>query len=59
MPPPNAGGIGGRGRIATMEEILQMTKFTNNYFHGGTNMAAALTITNDNTTNIPSNNYNT
>jgi hypothetical protein len=40
-PPSNAGGIGGRGRIATVEEIVNMNDFTQNYFSGGTNVLAA------------------
>ncbi len=31
----NAGGIGGRGRIATAEEIENMHDITQNYFSGG------------------------
>ena len=39
--PSNAGGIGGRGRSATKEDLRFMTKFTTNYNHGGTNILAA------------------
>jgi hypothetical protein len=38
--PSNAGGIGGRGRIATAKEIVNMNNFTQNYFSGGTNLLA-------------------
>jgi hypothetical protein len=37
----NAGGIGGRGRIATEEEMRDMNEFTQIYFDGGTNVLAA------------------
>jgi hypothetical protein len=39
--PSNAGGIGGRGRSATKEDLRFMTEFTTNYNHGGTNILAA------------------
>jgi hypothetical protein len=41
--PPTASGIGGRGRIATAEDIEMMTDFTRNYFAGGTNALATNT----------------
>jgi hypothetical protein len=34
-------GFGGRGRIATVEEIVNMNNFNQNYFSGGTNVLAA------------------
>jgi hypothetical protein len=37
----NAGGIGGRGRSTTAEDISCMNEFTKNYFDGGTNLLAA------------------
>ncbi len=45
--PPNAGGIGGRGRIATIGEIDCWNQFINNY---QTNITIQPTST---TTNIP------
>ncbi len=39
--PSNAGGIGGRDRSTTAEDIMYMNKFTTNYFVGGTNVLAA------------------
>jgi hypothetical protein len=39
--PYNAGGIGGRGRSATMEDSICMNEFATNYFVGGTNILAA------------------
>jgi hypothetical protein len=40
--PSYAGGIGGRGRIATKEEMRDMNGFTWNYFDGGTTALAAI-----------------
>jgi hypothetical protein len=37
----NAGGIGGRGRSATVEDISCMNEFMKNYVAGGTNILAA------------------
>jgi hypothetical protein len=39
--PSNAGGIEGRGRIATEEEMRDMNEFTQNNFNGGTIFLAA------------------
>ncbi len=30
--PPSAGGTGGRGRMATAEDLILWTKFNNNYY---------------------------
>jgi hypothetical protein len=39
--PSNTEGIGGKGRIAAPEEIVNMNNFTQNYFSSGTNVLAA------------------
>jgi hypothetical protein len=39
--PSNDGGIGGRGKSATVEDFMYMNKFTTNYFVGRTNVLAA------------------
>jgi hypothetical protein len=40
--PSNIGGNRGRGRSTTKEDMIFMNDFTNNYFHGGTNVLAAV-----------------
>jgi hypothetical protein len=40
--PSNAGGIGGRGRSTTAEDLRYMHDFTHNYYVGGTNVLAAV-----------------
>jgi hypothetical protein len=57
--PPNAGGFGGRGRIATMEDINAYREFNNNYYLGGTfnnETAYCITTTNHNENNNNQNN---
>ncbi len=40
--PSNAGGIGGRCRNTTAEDLRYMNDFTHNYYIGGTNVLAAI-----------------
>jgi hypothetical protein len=41
-PTSNIGGIGGRGRSTTEQDMIFMNYFTNNYFHDGTNVLATI-----------------
>jgi hypothetical protein len=58
--PPNAGGFGGRGRIATMEDINAYREFNKNNYLGGTfnNEAAVYTMTTNHNKNINNQNNN-
>jgi hypothetical protein len=40
--PSNISGNGGRGGSATKEDMIFMNDFTYKYFHGGTNVLAAV-----------------
>ena len=53
--PSNEGGIGGRGRNATEEDYTLVDELARNYYHGGTNILAANSQTNNQTNHYAGN----